>query len=64
MQVPTMVLLRVRHKAVADAAHGLEIFRCSGVVFDIAAEAHDEVIDSAGVGVFADVPYLIEEFLA
>ena len=35
-----------------------------GVVFDVAAETDDEVVDGASVGVFVDAPDLFEDLLA
>ena len=35
-----------------------------GIGFEVAAEADDEVVDGAGVGVFADVPDVFEDFFA
>jgi hypothetical protein len=35
-----------------------------GVVFDVAAEADDEVVDGAGVGVFVDAPDFFENLFA
>src|ERR1017187_5444332 len=52
---------RVGEEAVADAADGEQVLWVGGVVLDIAAEADDEVVDGAGVSVFADVPHLLED---
>ena len=41
-----------------------EVLGVGGVVFDVAAEADDEVVDGAGVGVFVDAPDLFEDVLA
>jgi len=57
-------MLGVGDEAVADAADGCEMLRVGGVVFDIAAEADDEVVDGAGVGVFVDAPDLFENVFA
>ena len=54
----------VGEEAVADAADGGEVDGVGGVVLDVAAEADDEVVDGAGVGVFADAPDLFEDLLA
>src|ERR1039458_3824656 len=51
-------------ETVGDAADGGEVDGVGGVVLDVAAEADDEVVDGAGVGVFADVPDLFEEGFA
>ena len=39
-------------EAVAYAADGEEVAGGGGVVFEVTAEADDEVVDGAGVGVF------------
>src|SRR5208283_4247106 len=54
----------VGEEAVADAADGGEVGGDGGVVLDVAAEADDEVVDGAGVGVFADAPDVFEDLLA
>src|ERR1700755_273040 len=51
-------------KAIADTAYGLEKDRIGGIDLDIAAQAHDEVVDGARVRVFAHAPHLLEQFLA
>ena len=51
-------------EAVADAADGGEVAGVGGVVLDVAAEADDEVVDGAGVGVFVDAPDVFEDLLA
>ena len=38
---------------------GGEVGGVGGVVFDVAAEADDEVVDGAGVGVGVDAPDLL-----
>src|SRR5215469_4885361 len=55
---------RIRDETVANAADGDEVLRVGGVVFDVAAEADDEVVDGAGVGVFVDTPDLLEDLFA
>ena len=40
------------------------MLRVGGVVFDVAAQAHDEVIDGASVCVFVDAPDLFKDLLA
>ena len=35
-----------------------------GIIFDVAAEADDEVVDGAGVGVFVDAPDFFEDVFA
>jgi len=54
----------VGEKAVSDASDGGEVGRVGGVVFDVAAEADDEVVDGAGVSVFVDAPDVFEDGFA
>ena len=54
----------IGEEAVADAADGEEMGGIGGVVFKVAAEADDEVVDGAGVGVFVDAPDLLEDVFA
>ena len=56
--------LGLGEEAVADAANGDEVLGVGGVVFDVAAEADDEVVDGAGVGILVDAPDLFEDLLA
>ena len=51
-------------EAVTDAADGEEVDGFGGVRFEVAAEADEEVIDGAGVGVFVDAPDVFEELFA
>ena len=57
-------LLGIGEEAVADAADGGEVLRVCGVVFDITAEADDEVVNRAGVCVLVDTPHLFEDVFA
>ncbi len=57
-------MLWVGEETVADAADGDEVAGVGGVVFDVAAEADDEVVDGASVGVFVDAPDLFENLFA
>src|SRR5579872_558625 len=54
----------VRKEAIADAADGLQVLRGGRIFFEVTAQAHDEVVDGAGVGIFAHMPDLIQQFLA
>jgi hypothetical protein len=54
----------LRVKSIADAAHGPEKDGIGRICFDIAAQAHDEVVDGAGVRILAHAPYLLEQLLA
>lgn len=51
----------VGEEAVADAADGEQVGGFGGVVFDITAQADDEVVDGAGVGVLVDAPDVFED---
>src|SRR6266852_6480585 len=57
-------LLRFRHKAVAYATHGLQVFGLRRVLFDIAAQTHHKIIDRAGVGIFVQSPDFFEDRFA
>src|SRR5579883_984368 len=57
-------LLRLRQKPVPNAADREQVPRIGRVVFDIAPQADDEVVDSARVGIFLEVPDLFENRLA
>ena len=46
---------------VPDAPHRLEKLRRGGMILDITAEAHDEVVDCARVGVLAQAPHVFED---
>src|ERR1700759_4364308 len=59
-----MGLGRRRKEAIADTADGLQMDGLRGIIFDVAAQANDEVVDSAGVGVFTHAPYLLQQLLA
>ena len=52
------------NKAIADAADGLDNLRVVWLVLEVFAEADDEVVDRAGVGVFLQVPDLFEDGLS
>src|SRR5260370_22532125 len=54
----------VGEEAVADAADGDEVLGVGGIVFNVAAEADDEVVDGAGVGVLVGAPDLFEDLFA
>ena len=44
--------------------NGDQVAGGGGVVFDVAAEADDEVVDGASVGVFVDAPHLFKDLFA
>ena len=46
---------------VARAAHGAQVLREARVVLEVAAQAHDEVVDRARLGVRAHVPDLLQD---
>src|ERR1019366_2452365 len=52
---------RVGEETVADTADSGEVLGVGGIVFDVAAEADDEVVDGAGVGVRVHAPDLLED---
>ena len=47
-------------EAVPHAADREQMLRTLGIVFNVAAQAHDEIIDGSGIGVFAKVPNLFK----
>src|ERR1700733_10595433 len=51
-------------KPVTNAPHGLQMARMRGIVLNIAAQAHDEVVDGAGVGVLVQAPNVGQQGLA
>ncbi len=55
---------RRSHEAVSDAAHCHQMAGMRGIVFDITPQAHDEVVDGARVGVFAQAPHFLQHALA
>src|SRR6185312_13562327 len=58
------LFLRLRHEAITHAANRQQMSRFRRIVFDIAAQANDEIVDGAGVGVFVQSPYFFENRLA
>src|SRR5271154_1013627 len=52
------------NEAIADTADGGQVFGLGGILFDVAAEADDEIINGAGVGVFVQAPDIFEDGLA
>lgn len=63
-QIKQKICSGIGDEAVADAADGGEMAGLAGVVFDVATEADDEVIDGAGVSVFVNAPDLFEDLFA
>ena len=59
-----LTLLRFRHEAIADAAHGEQMARRRGIVFNIAPQANDEIVDGAGVSVLVQSPHFFENRFA
>jgi hypothetical protein len=49
-----------RKKTVTDATHGLEKYRLGGIVFNIPAQTHHEVIDRPGVCILTHSPHLFQ----
>src|SRR5450432_2166875 len=54
----------VGDELVAEATDGDQVARFGGVGLDVAAEADYEIVDGAGVGVFAEVPDVVENGFA
>ena len=51
-------------KAVAHAAHSEKMARLGRIFFDVFAQAHDEIVDGARVGVFGKPPDVFENGFA
>ena len=49
------------YKFISDTADGLDYFGVVWFVFEMAAEADDEIVDGSGIGVFLQVPDLFED---
>ena len=49
---------------IAYAADREEMLRLGGIFFDVAAEADDEIVYGAGVGVFVEAPDVFEDGFA
>ena len=58
------LFFRIEHELVAEAAHGEQVTRFGGVALDVAAEANDEIVDGARVGVFVEIPDVMQNCLA
>src|ERR1700692_955713 len=58
------LLLWIRQEAVSNPAHRQQVARFSGIIFDVAAQSHHEVVDGARVGVFVWTPDFFENLLA
>ena len=56
--------LRVGDEAIADAAHRLQVNRVHGIIFKVAPESDDEVVDRARIRVLMQMPDLIQNFAA
>ncbi len=56
--------LSLRHKAVADATHGLQMDRMRRIIFEIPPQSDDKVVDGAGVCVLMQMPDLVENLTA
>src|SRR6267143_1060048 len=56
-------LIRLGQKAVAHSAHCKQMARLSRILFDIAPQPHDEIIDRASVGVFVQTPNVFQNRL-
>ena len=58
------VYFGIRHELVADAADRQQVARPRRLLLDVLPQPRDEVIDRARVGVFAQVPHVLEHVLA
>src|SRR6266566_5523525 len=56
-------LIRLSQKAVAHSAHCKQMARLSRILFDIAPQPHDEIIDRASIGVFVQTPNVLQNRL-
>src|SRR6185437_16541743 len=52
------------HQLVAGAVDGHDVARLGGVLFDLLAQLHHEVVDAAGAGVPRHAPDLLQDLLA
>ena len=53
-------LIRCCFEPVADASHGEQVLRTLRIILNVAAQAHDEIIDGASVGIFPQAPDFLE----
>src|SRR5512141_2682181 len=58
------LLFRLRDKAIADPANREQMSRFRGIVFNIAAQANDEIVDGASIGVFVQSPHFFKNRFA
>src|SRR5579862_2626785 len=56
-------LVRRRHEPIAYPPNGQQVTGSGGIVFNIAPQPHDEVVDRPGVGVFVEAPDFVQHFL-
>src|SRR5215813_13385142 len=61
---PGPELLAIRFESVSDSANCEQMPGARRIVFDITAQADDEVVNGAGVSVFAEAPDLIENWFS
>ena len=52
------------HEAVSHAADSQQMLWLGGIVFDVSAQADDEVVDGTSVGVFVQPPDFLENGFA
>src|ERR1700732_155582 len=57
----TDLAVRLGNETVAHTAHSQEMARLPGMIFDIAPQADDEIINCASVGVFAQAPHIFQD---
>src|ERR1700677_1954552 len=53
-----------RKKTITDTTHRFQKNRLGGIVFNVAAQTHHEIIDSPGVCILTHSPHLLQQFLA
>ena len=49
---------------IAEASHGAEVARFGRLAFDVAAQADDEIVDGPRVGVFVEIPDVLQDCFA
>jgi hypothetical protein len=57
-------LLWLCHKLIAEPTNRQQVLWFGGIIFNIATQAHDEIIDRARIGIFLQVPDLLQNFFA
>src|SRR6202021_3244916 len=55
---------KFKYETASPAAPCEQMGRFSRIIFDIAAQTHDKIIDSACVGIFPQIPHIFQNGLA